>query len=71
MTPLTGGRVQVGENTAAGGGAVEVSEQQSGGIHVGRLMDLRKVSDAVGYGVRWDKEASCRKAVGRYSISQL
>lgn len=53
------------------GGAVEVSEQQSGGIHVGRLMDLRKVSDAVGYGVRWDKEASCRKAVGRYSISQL
>lgn len=52
---LAWGRVQaVGKTLLQAGGAVE---QQSGGIHRGRLTGLRKISDAVGYGIRWDKEA--------------
>ena len=62
---LAWGRVQVvGKTLLRAGGAVEVSEQPSGSIHVGRLTDLRKISDAVGYGVRWDERLHAGRRLG-------
>ena len=62
---LAWGRVQVvGKSLLRAGGAVEVSEQPSGSIHVGRLTDLRKISDAVGYGVRWDERLHAGRRLG-------
>ena len=45
---------KLGKTLLRAGAAVEVSEQQSGGIHVGRLTGLRKISGAVGYRIQWD-----------------
>lgn len=60
---------KLGKTLLRAGAAVEVSEQQSGGIHVGRLMGLRKISGAVGYRIQWDKEACMQE--GGWEIQHL